>query len=260
MNDNRTRVLGEVLSLDAWHDPFQCDGNSSGVFVELSFHEGRLGGETSIPFTFKVELRRALLTVRLEAPLEIDRHTVARSIPEADVELRRIKSAKAHAEASLSAKAKLSPRDMALALTGSFGKGRSLADEEVLSVVQALPENIVTPRPLGASAYSWEIEPTYRDVLKGQPWDPVGEPRLKIKSLASIPRIAPAITVEISCDLADVHISDLKLKDNSVGGRVAAAVFNDVNEAAAIQHLKHILSEADLEPSTLDNRFARIVL
>src|SRR6478672_4710428 len=127
MRDNRTRVLGEVLSLDAWHEPFQCDGNTSGVFVELSFHEGRLGGEAGIPFTFKVELRRALLTVRLEAPLEIDRRNVARSIPETDVELRRIKSAKAHAEASLSAKAKLSPRDMALALSGAASKGHSIA-------------------------------------------------------------------------------------------------------------------------------------
>lgn len=64
MSNNRTRVLGEVLSLDAWHDPFRCNGETSGVFVELSFHEGRLGGEESnIPFTFKIELKRALLTV-----------------------------------------------------------------------------------------------------------------------------------------------------------------------------------------------------
>lgn len=147
-----------------------------------------------------------------------------------------------------------------MALSGAASRGRSLSDEEVLSVVQTLPENIVTPRPLGSHAYSWELEPTYRDVLKGQPWNPVNEARLRIKSLTSIPTIAPAITVEISCDLDDVHISDLKLKDESLSNRMVAAVFNDINEAAAIQHLKHILREADLEPSSLDNRFARMIL
>jgi hypothetical protein len=66
MKDNRTKVLGEVLSLDAWHEPFRCDGETSGVFVELSFHEGRLGGDdAAMPVTFKIELKRALLTVRL---------------------------------------------------------------------------------------------------------------------------------------------------------------------------------------------------
>lgn len=261
MGNNRTRILSEIIALDAWHAPFRIDGNSSGVFVELSFQEGRIGGDNSaIPFTFKVSLKKALLTVTLESPLEIDRASIARSVPEAEIELTKIKTAKDLAEASLIGKAKISPAALHIALNGSAKTEASVSQEDQLRLVQTIPETMVTPRPRGSRGYSWEMEPSFRPNLRGQPWDPITAPRLKVKSLGKLQSIDPAIKVEIRCALEDLDISDIKKKQSGINGSIRNILYNEISEAAAIQHLKLILRDADLEAGELDNRFSGLIL
>lgn len=87
-------MLAEVLRLDAWHKPLRTDGGTSSVYVELSFEEGRLGGDADLPFTFRVRLKRALLTIEVEEPLKIDRASIARPIPKSEVERKQLSSPK----------------------------------------------------------------------------------------------------------------------------------------------------------------------
>ncbi len=92
--NNQKRVLAQVLSIDAWHGPIRTDGDVSAVHVELSFQQGRMGGDDpGFPFTFNIALKRALLTVRLEPPLKLDRNSVARQIPSNQGEYTRIMAA-----------------------------------------------------------------------------------------------------------------------------------------------------------------------
>lgn len=261
MANNRIRVLSQVLSLDAWHEPFQTSGGSSAVFVEVSFSEGRIGGDSlDLPFTFKINLKRALLTVRLESPLQIDRSTIARSVPEAQAELTRIRVAKDLAEASLVGKAKLSPASLVVALNGEAKAHASVTQEDQLKLVQAIPETMVTPRPEGSSAYTWHLEPSYRPFLRGQPWDPVISPRLRVKNPSKALKIDPAISVQLSCALEDLDISDIEPKEKGLNGALRNILHNDISEAAAVQHLKLMLRDADLEAGLMDNRFSNLLI
>jgi hypothetical protein len=259
--NNRARVLAEVLSVDAWHQPFAVGGSSSAVHVELSFQEGRIGGaDPDFPFTFRLNLKRALLTVKLEPPLEIERSSVARSVPSSEVELKRLRVAKEAALASLDGRATLSPLAIAIALKASAYNKREVGAEDHLRVVQNLPETLVSPRPGGSREYTWELEPTFRESLRGQPWNPVDAPRLRVKTSGGMPPLPPTIKVEVSCALCDLQISEIEPKDKSIGQSLRNIVYNDNNQAAAVQHIKLVLRDADLEPAVLDNRFSDVLL
>ncbi|WP_374551930.1 hypothetical protein [Sphingobium yanoikuyae] len=256
MSHNRKRILSEALSLDAWHDPFQI-GSSCGVYVELSFHEGRLGGDDpNIPFTFKLGIKRALLTIELENPLEIDRKSVARNIPEVSAELNKILEAKRSAEKKAGANLSLNPSD--LHASGSIKSENSR--KESISIVQTIPETLVISRPENSRGYSWSMEPSWQNSLHGQPWNPIESPRLRTKPIKSLSAIPPSVKIIVSCALEDINISDLKLKKNGFGSRMSEIIYNEKNEAAAKQHLKLVLRDSDLEPGLLDNRFSNLIL
>lgn len=259
MASNTARLFSEVLSLDAWHDAIQAGGNSAAVYVELSFHEGRLGGkDADFPFTFKVNLKRALVTVRLEHPLELERRSIARSIPETEVELVRLRAAKESAVTRAGGSARLTPAAMHLALHAETAADKTVSAQDELRVVQTLPETLVSPRPIDQRSYSWEVEPTYRPFLRGQPWHPIESPRLSAVPPAQPSPIMPAMTVDVSCSLDDVDISDLTPKKESLLAKLSG--IGEVNKAAAIHHLKRVLSDAELHPGQLDNRFSDLLL
>lgn len=261
MKNNRARVLSEVLSLDAWHDPLRVDGTTSAVYVELTFSEGRIGGNDSkIPFTFRLSLKRALLTINVEDSLSIDRASIARSIPSAQVELSKVLTAKQLAESSLVGKAKLSPAALHIALSGEAKRESAVSQEDQVRIVQTIPETIVTPKPNGNQSYSWDLQPSFNPTLQNQPWHPIDAPRLRIKPRGKLGKILPTVNVTVNCALEDIEISELKLKNDDLNSKIRNLVHKDVNEAAAIQHLKMTLAEADLEPSELDNRFSNLLI
>ncbi|HEY5723527.1 MAG TPA: hypothetical protein VIT45_14525 [Allosphingosinicella sp.] len=168
--------------------------------------------------------------------------------------------AKDAAISELSGSARLTPTALALALGATGKRAAELQAEDKMSLVQNLPETLVTPRPGGGREYSWDLEPTFRETLRGQPWDPVESPRLHVRCATRLPALPPTIKVEVSCSLCDVEITELELKDESIKGVMKSMVSNSMNEAAAIQHLKLILRDADLEPHALDNRFSELLL
>jgi hypothetical protein len=259
---NRRRVLAEVLSIDAWHEPMQFDGKNFSVHVELSFRQGRVGGDNpDFPFTFNIALKRALLTLSLEKPLSIDRKTVARSIPANQAELTRITTAKSEVKNSAELGGKVSPTSMAFALSGKAGGSQAKLHENQMKFVQDVPRIIAFPQPGGAGEYSWELKPGQTESLEGQPWDPVAEPRFSAKYKGEIPpKIGPIIKALVSCKLEDIEITDLTLKDTSFVGQIKEAAFHKVNKAAAIQHLKFSLREMELETGDFGDMFSAVAI
>lgn len=261
MEENRLRVLAEVMSIDAWHEPFQIDGATSAVHVEVSFQQGRLGGRDSdIPFTFRIALKRALLTVHLEHPLTIKRSSVARDIPEVPAELSRILSAKKVAKTNLTTKGVLNPASLSLGLEGSATTDREATKEEQVKVVQQVPRIIATSKPRSTQEYAWDLQPTYEDYLEGQPWDPVTEPRLRVKHPTERQKLEPSIKITLSCALEDLSITDLTPKPAGFVETVKQYVANGVSYAAAVQYLKRALVDADLHVGQVDNRFSDLLI
>ncbi|WP_342251386.1 hypothetical protein [Sphingomonas sp. OTU376] len=259
--NNQIRVLSQVLAIDAWHKPLRVDGGTSSVHVELSFHQGRLGGDNpDMPFTFRVRLKKALLTVSVEQPLEIDRESVARSIPPSSLEHTKILKLNEKAKQNASLLGKISPSALQIAAGASISSEvESTADEEY-RFVRHIPNIIATPKPKGAREFSWELRPGQSETLEGEPWNPVEEPRLSVKSLLNQARLDPAIRVTVSCKFEDLEIDDLSLKGTGIIDIAKEALFNRMNEAAAIQQLKLTLRDAQLEFGDIDDKFSNLLI
>lgn len=257
---NQRRVFSEVISLDAWHEPFKIDQETYGVFAEVSFSEGRIGGDDpEIPFTFNVSLKKALLTIKLEQPLRIDKKTVARGIPSKQAEYTQVVRAKDEARRHVGISGKITPALIGAALQGDVSKSSEVSKETEIRVMQEIPEILVTARPEGNHAYSWELEPLLNERLKGQPWNPVEQARMRV-ILPDKFGVSPAIRVEIRCALEDLSISGLKPKRPDFVEKYLNVPRPDINEAAAIQHLKKLLTMVELYPGAMDNRFNTVIL
>ena len=259
MSDNRVQFLSDVLSVDAWTDPIKLDDRTAGVYVDLTFHEGRIGGDRhEIPFTFKLNIKRALLTVHLDDDLKMDRQKVARSVPSNQAEYQRVKGARDVAEQNSSLGGKIDISALSFALEGERTSRSSLTREDELRIVQTIPENLVTPKTEGAQGYSWIIEPTYREFLRGQPWHPTDDPRLMI-GLKRLVNERPQVRIEIKCAFEDLDISDLRPKKVPKED-FFKVVFHEINQRSAEHFLKMILTESHLLPGRLDNRFREVVI
>lgn len=257
---NYQRVFADVISLDAWHEPFRLDQETYGVFAELSFTEGRMGGdEPEIPFTFNVRLKKALLSIRLEDPLTLDRASVARGIPAKQAEYTQVVRAKEAARSYVGIGAKITPALIGAALNGDVSKSTEISEEEELRISQEVPEILVTARPDGAHGYSWEMEPLLGNHLRGQPWDPIDPPRMRVY-LPESSAIDPTIKVEVRCALEDLEITSILPKEESLVEKLTGLPRREINEAAAIQHLKKVLTDVELYPGKMDNRFNSVIL
>ena len=260
MRNNHQRVLADVISLDAWHDPFVIAQDTYGVYAEISFTEGRMGGDDpDIPFTFNVNLKKALLTIRLEEPLQIDRNTIARGVPNSSSEYTQVLRAKNEVKSHVGLKGRVTPALLSAALTGDVSKSNEVSKEEELRIAREIPEILVTARPEGPSGYSWELEPLLSNYLKGQPWNPSDIPRMRVKIPATT-GINPTIRVEVRCALEDMEITSILPKSEEILERLKSLVAREINEAAAIQHLKKMLTDIDIIPGRMDNRFANILI
>lgn len=261
MNANKTRLLAEVLSIDAWHEPFTFDGVSSNVYVEVSFQNGRLGGDNSqFPFTFNIALRRAQLNIKVESPLKIDKFSISRSIPNDRTELTRIIKLREQAGAKVGFGGKITPASIAAVIRGEAHKSTDKEDNLEIKVVQENPRIVAVPRPKTANEYEWELFPSFEEILDGQPWHPVSEPRFAVRGAKESDAVHPAISVSVSCRLEDIEISDLRPKDTSIAGVLKEMVINKINEAAATQHLKLILRDLQLEAGEFNDRYSRLFI
>ncbi|MFK4870754.1 hypothetical protein [Novosphingobium sp. ZW T3_23] len=238
------------------------DGDLVSVHVEMSFKNGRVGGDDpDFPFTFNVALKRALLTLQLEKPLQIDRSSVARHIPSDKAEYSKIVSARNEAKSNIEGGGKVTPESLSVVLSAKSGHSRSSSREDQIKVVQEIPRIIAMPFPLGPQEYAWELTPGHGSYLDGQPWDPVEKPRLAVKHISSgRPVLEPVIKALVSCKLDDISITDLKLKGDGIIDTLKEVAFPKNNIAAAVQHLKLILRDLELTSGGLEDRFSNLFI
>ncbi len=219
------------------------------------------GSHAEFPYTFKVGLKRATLIVRLEHPLAIDRASVARNIPDSQVEQTKIRTMRDKLIGSMDAQANISPTKMFATAGGRVAGEREQRVREELKIVQALPPILAVSEPRSPQEYAWTLEPTFMKELRGQPWDPVISPRLSARyNFHKLGPIEPVIEAKITCALEDITIEDIQPKDRTITGRVAALLSSDTRIAAAKQHLKQVLRLSSLEPGEMDNRFAPLLI
>jgi hypothetical protein len=88
-HDNRRRAFADVVSIDAWHEPFDGEHGRADLHADIVFGTARVGGEAAAPVRFRLSVKRAeiVLVVPSSEPVSIDRGTVSRDSPDLPAQL-----------------------------------------------------------------------------------------------------------------------------------------------------------------------------
>jgi len=262
-NDNRTRTLAEVASLDAWHKGFTTTRKAVDLHVDVSFSEGRIGGEPEAEVRFRLRLRRADVVI-VVPPLErvgVDKASVSRDAPRLRVKATEARRTKdqfgasagllARAGASVSARGKAQAQ-----LAARRARETTLKitqDGSAFSVMQVQTQN---------GDYAWIIEPTADDVLLGRPWNADDAPRLRLIDQRSDGHrtIEPAVRVELRCRREDLEIREITPTSKRDWAALAKDPFGANKLKAAEAVIRTRLARAGLVSGNLEDPFAELTI
>lgn len=229
MNNNSTKSLHEIVSVDAWHAQFDNEKRAS-VHVDLSFSTGEMGSEDASQITFKLSLRRAIVKLVIPSTegvaviqTSVDREPTLEGVRKVIEESKITTSGAAAINARLRAA-------LGVSASGSIqaSKERSNARSTSTEFTSHISEFEVRQIVDAARNYGWEIKNTAGGALIGKVWDPVRRPRLSIKK-TSDSRLEPGFQVRVLCRISDLMIEDIKIKNGTPflntlkSNRIAAA-------------------------------------
>ena len=210
MNNNISKSLSEVVSIDAWHASFDSDGRAS-VHVDLSFLIGEMGSEESSEVTFKLSLRRAVLKIIIPTTeglaviqSSVDREQTLEGVRKIIEESQVSKSGSIGFNAQLRVPAGVSADGKVQATKAS---ARATSTEFTSPVSGFDIKQIVD----SARNDGWEIRSTSGGALSGKVWDPVKRPRLSVKKVVES-KLESSFRVSVQCRKGDLIIEGIKLK------------------------------------------------
>src|SRR5205823_1663756 len=82
-SSNRRRAFAEIVSLDAWHEPFSEASSKVDLHADVVFETARVGGEDDSPVRFRLSMRRAEVVIVIPEwePVGVDKASVSRDNP-----------------------------------------------------------------------------------------------------------------------------------------------------------------------------------
>lgn len=259
------RILGELVAIDAWHRSFSGTRDTVDLHVDVVFDEARLGGEPSSDVTFRLSLKRAEIIVRVPEtePLKVIRSSVSRNSP-AKTGKRYMNAA---VKSTVAAGAAVSAGVQQGNVPTASGSLRATADKEIVKsdtteVVEDWVAIRVTQRRTQGGDYVWRVESGVEGPLDGRPWDPIAEPRARLKDtrLGSTRSIEPCVIIEARCLREDIVISDIRLKDDSLWSKAKQVGGHKNRLAVAEGYIRQKLSEQGLEVLDISDRHAPLIL
>lgn len=213
---NLGQVFEEVVSVEACHSPYDPISGVATVHADVSFLHAKLGDEEDCPVRFSLAVRRAEVHFSIPAtePLAVLQSSVAREqapVGQKKLEVTTGSSGGANAGVSISTH---HPSNIGMEL------GAHVSAERRTKTSLELTENIgryIVKHFSNSGAQCWEITTASSGLLLGKPWDPVLEPRLRIKKSGSSP-LEPMARLAIKCRREDIVISNLAFKSSRTLG------------------------------------------
>lgn len=261
--DNRKRAFADMVTVDAWHDEFTKAPKVS-LHADVVFGTARVGGEEDSKVRFRLSLKRAELIVVIPEtePLAVDKKSVARRPP---VQRARVtesietsESGKAAGKLSVG----FSPSGLEASATGSVEGEARFATKNRVERSETVSLFLVTPSQTAEGHYRWTIEGRMGGILKGQPWDAVKEPRLKLRDRRKDPKhgIAPTVRVELRCRREDLEISDIEIKDETLWDKARERAGYRNREIAAEAYIRERLSREGLDVRNIADKFGMLTI
>lgn len=244
--DNRKRALNEIVSVEAWHLQFKKGIRTVKLHVDVTFKEGRLGGEADSPVTFRLALEKAevIVVVPETEPCDVILRSVARDgVASAYSEIGTIqKKAATQIAASANPTAKRKVQH-------ASGKRVSRKGVLELQTVHSKTEE---------GFHSWSISSSTDGVISGKPWDPIKSPRMQIKDRRNSVDVGipPQVRIQIRCLKEDLIISEIKSKKLN-----PMYLYNPNKIAAAEAFIREKLKTIDFDiPVNLAPDFTKLLI
>ena len=262
--DNRRRAFADVVSIDAWHDPFGSDAGAVDLHADIVFGTARVGGEPESAVRFRLSIKRAELVVIIPEtePVKIDRNSVARGAKGPDGKMVETFETSAQGHMKAVASSSIGPTNVSGATSAEIGAAANIQASKKIEITATVEFMKVTQSKTADDNYRWTIEPGQQRTLDGRPWDGVKEPRLKLIDLRAnrSKGIPPSVRVEVRCRREDLAIEELEAKDVNAWQLLTARAGFSNRLAAAESYIRDRLAEEGFQIRNLEEKFAELVL
>jgi hypothetical protein len=263
MANNRIRAFSEVVTIDAWHEPFASNRPRADLCAHVVFKLGRLGGDSESPVRFKLGIKRAeIVLVRPDGEeIKIDRNSILRGTPKAKIR----KVTKLQKEHGLSAALGIG------AEADEKGASVNVKTEAEIKALQSKVEDILLDEDLphilvvqsldGRDQYQWEVSPAITIALEGEPWERdkaivnLGDGRARDSK-----NPPPAVRIECRCKREDLIIKDIDIKDQSILEKASTLVKRDKKMRAVEAYVRDRLVQEGLSFTNISDPYASVTL
>jgi len=259
---NTTRIIEELISLEAWFNPFEVNIVSP-LFIAIGFSDARYAGDEKTLIEFKVELKRATLVIVCDENIQVPKATKVREHPKRERDVRTMeaqgRSSTKSDETSVSLKAGAS-------LT-SFSVGVEAADKQAVEnnksndtqkeISERFKQTVHMTYSEVGNEHHWNCAPMINETLVGNAHDGTS-PIIEMKALTKDRLKDLGIRVFLKCKAEDFEISEMELKTNFKEKLLGKDVDRRMRMAKEVIKIK--LSEAELEVTGLDSKFQEVIL
>jgi hypothetical protein len=263
-HDNRRRAFADVVSIDAWHEPFDGESTRVDLHADIVFGQARVGGESDAPVTFRLSIKRAeiVLVVPASEPVRVDRSSVSRDSPDLPGKLTEVIEQKSGASAAAKAAVSIGKGGADGSLSAEGQAHSSIATTRKLEIKGSVEFMVVTQSKTADGNYRWTVEPRLSRSLQGRPWDAISKPRAKLvdKRKDRTKGIPPTVRVEVRCRREDLLIEELTVKDEKIWESIKARTGFSNRMAAAESYIRDRLEEEGFEVKNIEEAFSELTL
>ncbi|HEY1632564.1 MAG TPA: hypothetical protein VGF56_14710 [Rhizomicrobium sp.] len=260
--DNRKRAFAEVVSIEAWHRPFDHANPTADLHADVVFGTARVGGEAESPVRFRLRMKRAEIVIAIpeSEPISVDKQSVSRDAPQLRARITNTTERLESSGIRANAQAKFSSREISGSLEAGALAKTQLASTHKIEVSGEIGPMLITQSKTAEGDYRWTIEPSAGTYLEGRPWDGGKEPRLKLVDHRKdrSKGIPPTVRVEVRCKREDIDISDITIKDETLLEKAKSQIGFTNKMKAAEAYIRNQLANEGLEVSNVSDIFGQL--
>lgn len=258
MASNSARILGSLVSLEAWHAPLNTNEGSD-LLVDLVFKEGRFGGEKDDKVKFRVRLTGAELVVKSNTNpnLKVPKSSVSRDGAAIQGETTYEKSAASQATGNLKGIAKVNKSGVNLDLSAEGEAGFAKSDNTNTKLTMQHGATLIEHSTDEDKNHCWRFSSSTGSVIAGKVWN---EPkRLLQLQQATVTKETDTVSVIMRCAKENIEILDLEYIGAEKGWH-RLPPSQKRKEKLAIELLKDELLRQGLGNPDLENSFAEVII
>lgn len=258
-NSNSKRILNGLVSLEAWYQKSDLDNGEAPLTVDLVFNEAFFGDQKTDKLQFKVKLNKAQLTVisDRDGNLKIPRKSVRRDAPNmigsTSVGEQKSKSVSAGASGEIQI------HGMKAKAMAKVNSAAELARSDDSDTQMKFDHGAIIPEHFtnDEGHHCWRFNSAVSKQLHGKAFGTAVEVLNLVK--ASEAQIESSVKVMVECRREDLHIYDIKHKEEAKGLFRKAAKRTD-NLRLAEEIIKDGLMVEGLGEVEMKNNHAVVVI